>query len=72
MSAAPDVARTIRRLEAWTWILLYGGLLLLCFGLAVEAIDFPLGWTMVVAGAVVAVGGVLLIYLRSRLPGDTK
>jgi hypothetical protein len=71
MTVTPEIARTIRRLEAWTWILLYGGLLLLCFGLAVEAVDFPLGWTMAVAGAAVAAGGVLLIYLRSRLPADT-
>ena len=68
MTATPAVARTIRRLEAWIWILLYGGLLLLCFGLAVEAIDFPLGWMLVVAGAAIAGAGVLLIYLRSRVP----
>ena len=53
--------------EAWVWILIYGGLLLLCLGLFVARNDAALGWTTTVAGGLLAVVGVLLIYLRSRM-----
>jgi hypothetical protein len=44
------------RLEKWIWILIYGT-------------EPALGWSMAVPGAVVALVGVVLIYVRSRL-GD--
>lgn len=53
--------------ERWVWILIYGGLLALVLGLVVERRDFALGWTLVSGGGAVAVAGVLLIFLRSRM-----
>jgi hypothetical protein len=59
--------KNIARVERWVWILLYGGLLALCLGLAVEDRSTGLGWTLVTGGAVAAAAGVFLIYLRSRM-----
>ncbi len=59
---------TAARLERWAWVLIYGGLLVLVLGLAVERFDDPLGWSLVVGGGVATLAGVLLIVWRSRLP----
>lgn len=53
--------------EALVWVLIYGGLLLLCLGLFVARTDGSLGWLLVLAGGALAAAGVLLIYLRSRM-----
>ena len=53
--------------EAWVWILIYGGMLLFCLGLFVGRGDAPLGGVLGVAGAGLVAAGVLLIYLRSRM-----
>jgi hypothetical protein len=53
--------------EALVWVLVYGGLLLLCLGLFVQRADGPLGAVLMVAGGIVAVAGVVLIYVRSRM-----
>ena len=53
--------------EALVWVLVYGGLLLLCLGLFVLRADTMLGWLLVLAGGAIAAAGVLLIYLRSRM-----
>ena len=55
------------RLENWIWILIYGGLFLLVLGIATGRIDAMLGWMLAVPGVVIAVVGVVLIYVRSRL-----
>jgi hypothetical protein len=54
-------------LEKWIWILIYGGLFLLVLGIATGRSDEVLGWAMAVPGAAVAIVGVVLIYVRSRL-----
>jgi hypothetical protein len=54
-------------LEKWIWILIYGGLLILTFGIAIGREDEALGWTLAAPGAVLAVVGAVLIYVRSRL-----
>lgn len=59
-----DAARLVER---WVWILLYGGLLVLCLGLATVAHDAVLGHALLVAGALAAVAGVALIVVRSRM-----
>ena len=53
------------------WILIYGGLLTLITGIALErnAPDTG-GATAALVGAVLAVLGVALIYLRSRIRAD--
>ena len=59
--------KNIARVERWIWVLLYGGLLTLVFGLVVEDRDLALGWSMVTGGGAVAAAGIFLIYLRSRM-----
>jgi VIT1/CCC1 family predicted Fe2+/Mn2+ transporter len=54
-------------LEKWIWILIYGGLFLLILGIATGRADEVLGWFMAVPGVTLAVVGVVLIYVRSRL-----
>ena len=54
-------------LEKWIWVLIYGGLFLVILGLATGRSDAALGWSMAVPGAVVALVGVVLIYVRSRM-----
>jgi VIT1/CCC1 family predicted Fe2+/Mn2+ transporter len=54
-------------LEKWIWILIYGGLFLLILGIATGRADETIGWIMAVPGVVVAIVGVVLIYVRSRL-----
>jgi glucan phosphoethanolaminetransferase (alkaline phosphatase superfamily) len=54
-------------LEKWIWILIYGGLFMLILGIATGRTDATLGWFMAVPGAAVALVGVVLIYVRSRL-----
>ncbi len=51
----------------WIWILIYGGLFMLVLGIATGRTDQTLGWAMAVPGAALAVVGVVLIYVRSRL-----
>ncbi len=53
--------------EALVWVLVYGGLLLLCLGLFVLRGDATLGWLLLLAGGAIAVAGVALIYIRSRM-----
>jgi hypothetical protein len=62
--------KNIARVERWIWILLYGGLLTLVFGLVVEDRDFALGWSMVTGGGAAAAAGLFLIYLRSRMKSE--
>ena len=52
------------------WVLIYGGLLTLVLGLSVARTDGTLGWSMVIGGGCVALLGVVLIYIRSRLKVD--
>jgi len=53
--------------ETLVWVLVYGGALLLVLGLFVARSDGALGWLLGLAGAAIAVAGVVLIYLRSRM-----
>lgn len=57
-----------QKLDVAIWVLIFGGLLLLGLGIAVERSDAALGWGMIVAGAIAAAVGVLLIVVRSRIP----
>ena len=54
-------------LEKWIWILIYGGLFLIILGIATGRTEVGLGWSMAVPGVVIALVGVVLIYVRSRL-----
>jgi hypothetical protein len=53
--------------EALVWVLIYGGLLLLCLGLFVLRADGLLGWPLVLAGGATSAVGAVLIVVRSRM-----
>jgi prolipoprotein diacylglyceryltransferase len=55
------------RLEALIWVLVYGGLIGVGLGLSVQRIDARLGYGLAIVGGVVAVVGLALIYVRSRM-----
>ncbi|GHC97963.1 hypothetical protein GCM10007320_53210 [Pseudorhodoferax aquiterrae] len=60
--------RNLKRLQNLVWILIYGGLLALVLGLAVErGEEQALGHSLVVGGGIAAAVGVLLIFVRARL-----
>ena len=59
---------TAKRAETMAWVLIYSGLLLLVLGLFLRAGSPLAGWALVALGALDAAAGVLLIFLRSRMP----
>lgn len=59
--------KTIRRVQTWAWVLIYGGLLTLVLGIATRRNDEAVGWPVIVIGAIVAVAGFALIWVRSRM-----
>ena len=58
--------------EKWIWVLVYGGLLMLALGLAVRGREAGLGALLMVAGAIVALVGAALVWVRSRMRGDGR
>ena len=62
--------KTLTRLGALTWILIYGGLLTLLLGLWVDSGDDTTSELLMVSGAIAAGLGVVLIYVRSRMNGQ--
>ena len=54
------------RLETFIWVLLYGGLLVLCLGLFVLRADAALGGTLLAAGGAATAGGLVGVWWRSR------
>ena len=57
------------RLEAWIWIVIYGGLAVLSVGFALQQQGRPYGVGVMLAGALAVALGVVLIWVRSRM-GD--
>ncbi len=53
-------------LEKLIWLLIYGGLLVLCLSLFLRRADPVLGWALGAVGVVVAFVGAVLVYVRSR------
>ena len=60
-----------KRLEAWVWISIYGGLLAFSLGWFVVARSTPIGLVLMIGGGLAAAAGVLLIYLRARRGGKS-
>jgi hypothetical protein len=60
------------RIETLVWVLIYGGLLVFGLGVALSRGGLDYGWGVSLVGVVVAVAGVVLVYVRSRMsdPGD--
>ena len=66
--------RTLARLDALAWILIYGGLFALVLGVASHDETAVGSWSLSVLGGIAAVAGVVLIVVRARLsqPPDAK
>jgi hypothetical protein len=60
-------ARTLARMDALAWALIYGGLFALVLGVASHDETAIGGWSLSVLGTVAAIAGVVLIVVRSRL-----
>ena len=52
-------------LEKLVWVLIYGGLIVVCLGIFAKRDDAVFGWTLIACGAIAAVVGAGLIYVRS-------
>jgi hypothetical protein len=59
--------RTLARLDALIWTLIYGGLFALILGIASHDETVIGGWSLSVLGALATGAGVVLIFVRSRL-----
>ena len=66
-SAGTEGNKSLARLGALTWTLIYAGLLALVWGVWVEPNDEDTGWLMMTGGALAAAIGFFLIYIRSRI-----
>lgn len=63
--------RTLARLDALAWTLIYGGLFALVLGIASHDQTVIGGWSLSVVGIIAAVAGVVLIVVRARLGEPT-
>ena len=63
-------AKTLARIERLVWVLIYGGLLVAILGIASLSENTLAAWPLVVIGALAAIAGVVLIWVRSRLTQD--
>ena len=61
--------KTIARVERLVWILIYVGLFAIVLGIASLSAHYVAAWTLVGFGAVLAVVGAILIWVRSRMSG---
>jgi hypothetical protein len=66
-STAGTSNKSVARLQAVIWILIYAGLLILVLGLSAARIDPAVGWSLVLAGGIAAALGFFLIWVRSRM-----
>jgi hypothetical protein len=57
---------TQRRIENWTWILIFGGLIAASVGVFAHPRDAALGLTLISAGLIAVAVGAALIVVRSR------
>jgi hypothetical protein len=60
-------ARTLLWIERLVWILIYGGLFTLILGIASWRHHAAAGWALGAIGAVLAVAGAILIWVRYRM-----
>jgi len=59
--------RTLARMDAATWTLIYGGLFGIVLGIVTGGAHLVAGWSLGVLGAIAVVAGIVLIIVRSRL-----
>ena len=60
------------RVAALTWVLIFGGMLMLALGLVVGRTDAALGLGLVVVSVAAIVVGALLVLVRSRMKEDER
>ena len=60
-------SRTLARMDAIAWALIYGGLFALVLGIASHDETAVGGWSLSVLGVLAAVAGVVLIVVRARI-----
>ena len=60
-------AETIKRLQTWIWVFVYGGIVVIGIGLIARRNDSTTGAVVSVLGAVLVGIGAVLIWIRSRL-----
>jgi hypothetical protein len=72
VTGKPDQpSRPHAALEKWMWILIYVGIAVAVLGIVTARTDEAAGWMLGVPGALAVIVGIVLIYVRSRLP-DSK
>ena len=59
--------RTLARIDALAWTLIYGGLFALVLGIASHDETVVGGWSLSVLGTLATIAGIVLIVVRSRL-----
>ena len=67
MSEGKSVAS---RVENWVWVLVYGGLFVICIGAALARAGRSYAWGVMIAGGAVCLAGVVLVWVRSRMADD--
>ena len=63
--------KLIQRIERLTWVLIYAGLLTLILGWWVLPSDDGVGYLLLGCGALIAVIGFFMIYVRSKIKADS-
>lgn len=63
-------ARKLERMEAIIWVLIYGGLIAIVFGLVIRGTSVGASWSLGIAGAAVIAVGVVMIWMRSRMKSN--
>ncbi len=58
---------TAKRVQKWTWIMIYVAIVLVALGLSVSRSDVALGWVIAGPGIALIAGGIGLIWVRSRM-----
>ena len=58
-------------IDVLIWVLIYGGLIVVGWGISVQRSNDGLGLSHIAGGGVVAAIGFLLIYIRSRMKNPT-
>ncbi len=56
-----------KRLEWWTWALIYGGMLVTSLGWFMHAANAALGVGLMIGGGLLATVGVAMVVMRSRM-----
>ena len=58
-------------IDVLIWVLIYGGLIVVGWGISVQRSNDGLGLSLIAGGGVIAAIGFLLIYIRSRMKNPT-